>query len=266
LYLFSKGILLRYFLELAYKGTAYHGWQLQANAHSVQAELNAAMQTVLRQTVETIGSGRTDTGVHALQQFVHFDLPAPISDTSQFLMRVNAVLPTDIVVKEVFLVQPDAHARYDADFRRYEYRISRSKNPFLQETCSFYSKPLRLDLMNQASQLLLRYEDFECFSRVKTEVNHFRCRIDEAYWQQGLDWARAELLVFHIRADRFLRGMVRTIVGTLLWVGQERITLEEFEEIILSKDRKRAGQAVPAQGLFLTEVHYPDTLRILMEK
>lgn len=253
---------MRYFLELAYKGTAYHGWQLQANAHSVQAELNAAMATVLRRSVETIGSGRTDTGVHALQQFVHFDLPEKLAGIPQFLLRLNAVLPHDIAVKALFPVRPDAHARFDADYRRYEYRICPVKNPFLQDTCFFYFKPLRVDLMNEASQILLRHEDFECFSRVKTEVNHFRCRIDEACWEQRTDWPQAQLLVFNIRADRFLRGMVRTIVGTLLWVGHEKITIQEFEQIILSKDRKRAGQAVPSQGLFLTEVHYPASLRI----
>ncbi len=257
---------MRYFLELAYKGTAYHGWQLQANAHSVQAELNAAMATVLRRPIETVGSGRTDTGVHALQQFVHFDSSEKLENIPQILLRLNAVLPRDIVVKDLFPVRPDAHARFDADYRRYEYRICPVKNPFLQDACFFNFKPLRIDLMNEASQLLLGYEDFECFSRVKTEVNHFRCRIDEAYWEQRSDWPQTQLLVFHIRADRFLRGMVRTIVGTLLWVGHEKITTREFEQVMLSNDRKRAGQAVLSQGLFLTEVHYPESLRITEDK
>lgn len=244
--------ILRYFLDIAYQGTAYHGWQIQANAHSVQAELNRALSTILRQPIETIGSGRTDTGVHAEQQFVHFDLPSPIEDTSQLVHKLNALLPFDIAVKSLFAVPAETHARFDAVSRRYEYRISQVKNPFLQNLALFYTKPLRLDLMDEASQLLLQYEDFESFSRVKTEVNHFRCQITEAFWEN-----KGNVLIFHIKADRFLRGMVRAIVGTLLQVGRNQLTRTDFESVILSKDRKKAGMAVPPEGLFLTEVAYP---------
>jgi tRNA pseudouridine38-40 synthase len=248
---------LRYFLELAYKGTAYHGWQVQANAHTVQAELHQALETVLRQPVETVGSGRTDTGVHALQQFVHFDFPETLDGLSKVVLRLNSLLPADIVVKGLYPVAMDAHARFDADFRRYEYRICRVKNPFLTDMCYHYPRELRTDAMNEAAQLLLKYEDFECFSRVKTEVNHFRCRITEAHWSYRPDLSEQELLVFHIQADRFLRGMVRAIVGTLLKVGTGQATVADVEQIILSRDRRQAGQAAPASGLFLTRVGYP---------
>jgi tRNA pseudouridine38-40 synthase len=248
---------MRYFLELAYRGTAYHGWQIQANAHTVQAELQQAMQTVLRQPVETVGSGRTDTGVHALQQFVHFDLTEPLDRLPNLVMRMNALLPEDITVKAIYPVAPDAHARFDADFRRYEYRISPVKNPFLTDISYHFYRPLQVDRMNEAAALLLHHEDFECFSRVHTEVNHFRCRITEARWEPRLDASQTELLVFHIQADRFLRGMVRAIVGTLLQVGLGKCDIADVESIILSKDRKKAGQAVPPQGLFLTQVGYP---------
>lgn len=248
---------MRYFLELAYKGTAYHGWQIQANAHTVQAELNTAMQTILRKPIETVGSGRTDTGVHALQQFVHFDVPEALENLPNLTLRLNTILPADMAVKSIFLVPDNAHARFDANFRKYEYRMSALKSPFLTDLSYHYYKPLRVDWMNEAAHLLLCHEDFECFSRVKTEVNHFRCQITEARWEQSRDSSQTELLVFHIQADRFLRGMVRAVVGTLLLVGRGQATIADFERIILSKDRKQAGQAVPPQGLFLTKVGYP---------
>ncbi|MBC7923861.1 MAG: tRNA pseudouridine(38-40) synthase TruA [Ferruginibacter sp.] len=247
----------RYFIELAYDGTAYHGWQVQANAHTVQAELHAAMRTVLRQPVETIGSGRTDTGVHAWQQFAHFDVPAPLDNLSQVVLRLNALLPSDIAVKNIFPVPDGVHARFDAESRCYEYRITSVRNPFLTNRCHFYPKPLRVDWMNEAARVLRHHEDFECFSRVKTEVNHFRCRITEVHWEVKADCWPPDLLVFRIRADRFLRGMVRAIVGTLLPVGLGQATAADVERIVLSKDRRQAGPAVPPQGLFLTEVRYP---------
>lgn len=251
---------MRYFLELAYKGTAYHGWQVQANAHTVQAELHRALETVLRQPVETVGSGRTDTGVHALQQFVHFDFPQVLDPLPNLVLRLNSLLPADMMVRGLYPVADDAHARFDADFRKYEYRISRRKNPFLTDLCFHYSRDLNTEAMNEAAQLMLRYEDFECFSRVKTEVNHFRCRVTEARWEYRSDPSQAELLVFHIQADRFLRGMVRAIVGTLLKVGAGQATVADVEQVILSRDRRQAGHAVPPQGLFLTKVGYPPSL------
>ncbi len=239
----------RYFLDIAYNGTLYHGWQIQANAHTVQAELQKALETVFRQPIETLGSGRTDTGVHAWQQMVHFDAQA-LPQRLQYAL--NALLPADIAVKHIFQVAPTAHARFDAVSRSYEYRICHTKNPFLLK--QIYRYPIRPDLerMNEAAALLLQHTDFECFSKVKTEVNTFLCTITEARWVY-----EGEMLVFHISANRFLRGMVRAIVGTLLEVGEGKMTTAMFEQIIQSKDRRKAGRAVPPDGLFLTKVCYP---------
>ncbi len=241
----------RYFLEVAYNGTNYHGWQMQANAHTVQAELNRALETLLRQPVETLGSGRTDTGVHATQQFVHLDCESDLTAGS-FLHSLNALLPPDVVANSIFAVSQTAHARFDAISRSYEYRICHEKNPFLPKMCYRYRVHPDVIAMNAAARLLLQYEDFECFSKVKTDVNTFHCTITRAEWVY-----EGRLLVFHISANRFLRGMVRAIVGTLLEVGEGKMTVAQFEQIILSKDRKKAGRAVPPEGLFLTRVEYP---------
>jgi tRNA pseudouridine38-40 synthase len=246
----------RYFLEVAYNGTHYHGWQLQANAHTVQAELNRALEVLLRQPVETLGSGRTDTGVHATQQFVHLDCEADLV-TDSFLHSLNALLPADVSVTSIFPVSETAHARFDAISRSYEYRICHEKNPFLQKMCYRYRARPDVAKMNEAAQLLIRYDDFECFSKVKTEVNNFRCTITQAQWVY-----EGTLLVFHISANRFLRGMVRAIVGTLLEVGEGRMTVDAFEQIIRGKDRRMAGRAVPPEGLFLTRVQYPPEFQI----
>lgn len=248
--IFAEKTQVRYFIELAYKGTKYHGWQIQANAHTVQAALHKALSTLLKEEVDTIGSGRTDTGVHALQQFVHLDTNKPLHPHPH-IYQLNALLPADIVVKNIFPVARETHARFDAISRSYEYRISPHKNPFLTDMCYLYTKPLDLEAMNEAAALLLTHQDFTSFSLVKTEVNHFICYIYEAYWQKSGD-----LTVFYIRANRFLRGMVRAIVGTLLEVGLHRLTIEGFEQIIQHKDRRVAGRAVPPEGLFLTHVQY----------
>jgi tRNA pseudouridine38-40 synthase len=245
---------LRYFIELAYRGTHYHGWQIQANARSVQEVFNKALGTLLKEEVTTIGSGRTDTGVHALQQFVHFDtekqlLPDP------HIYQLNALLPSDIVVKELYQVSVHAHARFDAVARRYEYRISTRKNPFLPDMYYLFTRPLNIAQMNETASVLLQHTDFESFSLVKTDVHHFNCHIYQAWWEES-----GELLVFHIQANRFLRGMVRAIVGTLLEVGQGRLTAAGFENIIYSKDRRKAGRAMPPGGLFLTQVQYKDAI------
>ncbi|MCU0354463.1 MAG: tRNA pseudouridine(38-40) synthase TruA [Cytophagales bacterium] len=242
---------MRYFLELAYNGTRYHGWQVQANAHTVQAELNRALETLLRHPADTLGSGRTDTGVHAEQQFVHFDTEVELKPVP-FLHSLNALLPPDISAGGLWPVAADAHARYDAFSRSYQYRICHEKNPFLQKMCYRYSVRPDVARMNKAAVALLRHTDFECFSKVKTDVNHFRCTVTEAFWQY-----EGTLLVFRITANRFLRGMVRAVVGTLLEVGEGRLDAAGFEEIVLAKDRTRAGRAVPPEGLFLTKVEYP---------
>ncbi len=241
---------MRYFIELAYRGTRYHGWQIQANALSVQEAFNKSLSTLLKEEVTTIGSGRTDTGVHALQQYVHFDtekvlLPHP------HIYQLNALLPPDIVVKQIFNVSDKAHARFDAVARSYEYRISTCKDPFLTDMSYLYTKLLDISQMNEAASILLQHTDFESFSLVKTDVSHFKCQIYKAQWEVS-----GERVIFFIQANRFLRGMVRAIVGTLMDVGLRKLSIQEFEEIIQSKDRRKAGRAVPPQGLFLTQVQY----------
>lgn len=244
----------RYFLNIAYNGTAYHGWQSQENAHSVQQELEQCLSTLLRKQITVTGSGRTDTGVHARQQPVQVDLE-DIGDHNKFIYRLNGILPKDIAVSAVKKVKPEAHARFDASERSYEYLIHRAKSPFLENLSYFYPKQLNIDLMNQAAFRLLGEQDFESFSKVKTEVNTFICTIKEARWEKQND-----SLVFHVTANRFLRGMVRALVGTLLEVGLEKLTEQDFVNIIGSKDRRQAGRAVPAHGLYLTKVVYPDSV------
>ncbi|WP_209329569.1 tRNA pseudouridine(38-40) synthase TruA [Lunatimonas salinarum] len=241
----------RYFLELAYEGTNFHGWQIQENASSVQEEVERALSTILRAPTQVMGSGRTDAGVHAKQQFAHFDC-LEIADKKEFVKKINAVLPLGIGVYQVHQVVEDAHARFDAQWRSYEYVIGLRKNPFeagLVWRC-FYD--LDVDRMNRAASLLCTYEDFESFSRVKTEAKHFRCKIKEAYWEQ-----KDQHLIFHITANRFLRGMVRAIVGTLVQVGRGQIDAEGFEGVIKAKRRVIAGASAPPQGLFLSKVVYP---------
>lgn len=242
----------RYFIEIAYLGTAYHGWQAQTNeSKTVQAELNNALRNICRQEIETIGSGRTDTGVHARQQFVHFDCPK-IADTNYFLYRLNRCLSPDISVQNIFQVKPDASARFSAISRSYEYLIHQAKTPFLNNLSYFYPIKTNVELMNLAAQTMIKYEDFEAFSKTHTDNTHFRCTITEAFWEQ-----KNEFLTFNIQANRFLRGMVRTIVGTLLEVGREKMQLVDFEKVILSKKRIQAGRSVPPQGLYLKKIIYP---------
>ena len=242
---------MRYFLQLAYRGTNYHGWQRQPNGLSIQEVLETALTTVLRQPIAIVGSGRTDAGVHAGEQFAHFETDATLPDN--LIRSLNSLIPSDIAVYDCFPVRADDHARYTATFRYYQYQISRRKDPFRDRLVYVFTLPLRVDLMNEAAARLLNYVDFESFSKIKTDVRTFNCRIDEAYWEQKSNGD----LVFHIRADRFLRGMVRAIVGTLLALGQERLSVADFEDIIRAKDRKRAGRSAPADGLSLVEVGYP---------
>lgn len=242
---------MRYFLELAYKGTRYHGWQRQPNGLSVQEVLETALTTVLRQPITIVGSGRTDAGVHAAQQFAHFDLDAPLPE--HLIRSLNSLLPHDIAVYDCFPVRPDDHARFSAMYRYYQYHISRRKNPFQEGMTYVFTLPLNVEeTMNEAAAIFLNYTNFESFSKVKTDVKTFNCRLDRAEWEQKPNGD----LVFHIQANRFLHGMVRAIVGTLLDVGQGKRSIADVERIILARDRKQAGRAAPAAGLFLTEVGY----------
>jgi tRNA pseudouridine38-40 synthase len=244
----------RYFIELAYDGTNYHGWQTQPNAVAVQEVLDKALSTVLREPVETLGCGRTDTGVHAKVFFAHFDLvnSSLLMDHGSFLRSANSILPHDIAIKKIVPVNAEAHARFDATLRSYQYHIHFNKDPFKNN----YSWLLRdvpdLELMNQAAAIIMEYTDFSCFSKSNTQTKTNNCKISRAEWVREGDG-----IVFHISADRFLRNMVRAIVGTLIMVGRKEIEPEAVRRIIESKNRSNAGSSVPACGLYLTEVSYP---------
>ncbi|MCH7411729.1 tRNA pseudouridine(38-40) synthase TruA [Belliella sp. DSM 111904] len=246
----------RYFLEIAYNGAAYHGWQSQKNATSVQQTIEKSLSTLMRGPVEIMGSGRTDTGVHASQQFAHVIFESEVQQ-ADFLKKLNALLPKDIAVHRILPVRDDAHARFNAIWRSYVYKITTKKDPFGFGLSWHYYRPLDLQAMNQASKLLLTHQDFQCFSKVKTDVNHFGCKIKTAFWEQI-----GNEIHFHITANRFLRGMVRAIVGTLVLVGEGRLTSEQFQEILDSKDRSKAGSSAPASGLFLCSVEYPEDIFI----
>jgi tRNA pseudouridine38-40 synthase len=251
---------LRYFIELAYKGTNYHGWQYQPGADSVQETLNKALSLLLKTDIDIVGAGRTDTGVHAKQMFAHFDFETEI-DIPQLKHKLNSFLPKDIVIFNILKVVDEAHARFDAVKRTYEYHIHTTKDAFENEGSYQFQLPLDIDKMNEACQILFKHADFECFSKVNTDVRTFNCVIFEAYWTRGLaEQSGAKQagnkLVFTIAADRFLRNMVRAIVGTMLNIGTGKISLQDFEKIIDSKDRGQAGFSVPAHGLYLTKIEY----------
>lgn len=246
----------RFFIELAYKGSAYHGWQRQPNALTVQEVLDDALRTVFRQHTETTGCGRTDTGVHAKQFFAHFDLQAPAGmSLEKAVISLNGILPPDISVKQIFAAAPEAHARFDAVQRSYEYYIHQRKDPFKQGFSWQLHDDLTIEAMNKAAEILMSYQDFSCFSKSNTQVFTNNCRVTEARWEKLSDG-----LVFRISADRFLRNMVRAVVGTLIPIGRGEYKPEEIRGIIESKDRSNAGASVPACGLYLTKVTYPPFL------
>ncbi len=242
---------MRYFLELSYAGTNYHGWQSQPNARTVQETIEKALGLLLRIPVKIVGAGRTDTGVHARQMFAHFDVEKAINP-EDLTYKLNSFLPSDIAIQKIHPVTDDAHARFDAMARSYQYFIHRYKNPFLNETSWYLAKDLDVDLMNQAAKILLNYKDFKSFSKTHTDVKTYLCDVRRAEWQ-----IVDNQLVFNITADRFLRNMVRAIVGTLVDVGLHKIAIDDFKQIIESRDRSNAGFSVPAKGLFLTEIVYP---------
>ncbi|GAA4099057.1 tRNA pseudouridine(38-40) synthase TruA [Mucilaginibacter panaciglaebae] len=249
--------LQRYFIELAYDGTHYHGWQVQPNAVTVQQALDKALSTVLRTPIETVGCGRTDTGVHAKEFFAHFDLEAiadsPLS-VDNAVRSINAVLGPDIAIKNIFTVDAEMHARFSAMLRSYQYHIHFCKDPFRHNYSWLLRDEPDLELMNEAAKIIMEYTDFSCFSKSNTQVKTNNCKISRAEWVK-VDGG----FVFYISADRFLRNMVRAIVGTLLMVGRKEITPEDIRGIITSKNRSNAGASVPACGLYLTEVKYPMT-------
>lgn len=248
---------MRYFIEIAYKGTNYHGWQFQPNAVTVQELINKACSLIFKEAINVVGAGRTDAGVHSEQLYAHLDLDKDFN-IEEVKYKLNSLLPKDIVILNILKVTDEAHARFNAESRSYQYRIYFGKNPFLTDTTwQITNKKLNVDLMNEAAKILLTYTNFKCFSRSNTDVRTYNCKVTEAVWVQDNN-----SLIFYITADRFLRNMVRAVVGTLIEVGTGKTTLEEFKKVIESKDRKNAGPSAPAQGLFLTEVNYPKKIFI----
>ncbi|MFN3839561.1 MAG: tRNA pseudouridine(38-40) synthase TruA [Cyclobacteriaceae bacterium] len=244
----------RYFFEITYNGSNYAGWQSQANATGVQTVVEDALSKLFRASVKIVGSGRTDTGVHCVQQFFHSDIEKAVQK-DELIHRLNSFLPRDIAIRSIRSVKPDASARYDAVERTYEYHITTVKDPLLTGLALYYFKPLDMKTMNRAAALLRGEHDFACFSKVKTDVNHFRCSVKMATWKK-----QGSKLIFTITANRFLRGMVRAIVGTLLEVGTGKISVGDFERIMRSKDRRRAGANVDPHGLYLVRVKYPKAI------
>lgn len=251
--------LHRYFIWLSYNGAAYYGWQVQPGSPTVQQTLNNALAILLREDVETTGAGRTDTGVHASKFVAHFDtaLPAPALNLPQLTYKLNRILPSDIAIERIEPVKPDAHARFSAISRTYHYYISTHKDPFQNGRSWLVERRLNFDAMQQAADLLKAYDDFESFSKTNTQVKTFICKVTEAQWEQ-----LGNLLRFEITADRFLRNMVRAIVGTLIEVGLGKISPDDFASIIESKDRSQAGYSAPGCGLFLVDIKYPEGIRL----
>ncbi len=242
---------MRYFIHFSYFGKNYHGWQVQPDAVSVQEELTKALSLLLKSEIEIVGAGRTDSGVHAKQMYAHFDFDQEI-DGENLTKKLNSFLSKDIAVFSVFRVDDEAHTRFDATKRTYEYHIHLKKDAFKGDFSWYFYQDLDVEQMNKACEVLFRYHDFQCFSKVNTDVFTYNCKISEAFWERA-----GESLIFTISADRFLRNMVRAIVGTLIGVGLHKISIEDFEEIIKSKNRSKAGFSVPAHGLYLTKVEYP---------
>lgn len=245
---------MRYFLEIAYFGKNYFGWQRQPNDISIQQVVEECLSTILREEISIVGAGRTDTGVHAKKMFAHFDAN-DIPDFNHFKNKMNSFLPFDIAVTNVFQVHSDAHARFDALERTYTYVAIRKKDPFKHKLAyQLYQKP-NMNKMNEAAQFLLKYSDFQCFSRSRTDVKTYNCDVKSAFWTE-----EDHLVTFTITANRFLRNMVRAVVGTLLEIGFEKRTVADMEKIIQSKNRSEAGPSAPAEGLYLTDIVYPESI------
>jgi len=242
----------RSFIELAYKGSGYHGWQIQPNAITVQECLNNALSTLTRSEIETTGCGRTDTGVHASIFYAHFDHKSPLDNLAQLVFQLNAVLPFDIRVREIHPVAENAHARFDATLRSYGYYIFRKPGPFLHGLGWHFNRALDLDAMNKAANLCLAHTDFACFEKHGGQQHTTMCTVSECHWEE-----LGNTLRFTVSANRFLRGMVRAMVGSFIDIGEHKSSIENFQDILQCGDRKLAGESVPPEGLFLEEIRYP---------
>lgn len=266
----------RYFLEVSYSGAHYSGFQAQHNANTIQAEVEKAFEILQREKIVLTASSRTDAGVHALQNYFHFDIPyvfddgtgssdeadrfsqrAKILEAGKFIYKMNALLPGDIVIKKLLRVTDDAHCRFDAISREYRYFIYRSKDPFLRDRAFYFPYKLDMEKLNQAAAIIKRHTDFTSFSKRNTQVKTFTCRIMESNWE----W-EGSCLVYRVKANRFLRGMVRALTATMLKVGRGKMTLEELEEVIVARDCTRASFSVPGHGLFLISVEFEPGLFI----
>ena len=247
--------MARYFISLSYDGAAYCGWQRQPDAPTVQQALEKGLSTLLREDIEVVGAGRTDTGVNASYYVAHFDSEG-VKDCAQLVYKLNLILPQDIAVMAVREVQSQAHARFDAVEREYTYYISQRKNPFRRYSAWQYYVPLDMERMNEAAATLLDYDDFTSFAKLNSNNKTNICHVIKAEWRRA-EWDN-DLLIFTIRADRFLRNMIRAIVGTLVDVGRGRYTVEEFRDILHSRDLSRSSAGAPAVGLFLSDVKYSD--------
>lgn len=256
----------RYFIEVSYKGTAYSGFQVQKNANTIQAETEKAIKIFFKQTFSLTGASRTDAGVHALQNYFHFDTALPlikeidakektkeVDDLEKSVYNLNAILPPDIVIKRILLVADNAHCRFDAVSREYKFFIYQDKNPFLEDRAYYYPYKPDIEKLNEAAAIVLQHKDFTSFSKKNTQVNNFICAIIKSKWLIEND-----RLIYNVKANRFLRGMVKGLVGTMLKVGTGKVSLEQFDHIITSRDCSRADFSVPAHGLFLIGVEYGD--------
>ena len=250
--------LLRYLLELSYNGTNYHGWQIQPNSSSVQETIEKCLSLILKEKIDLIGAGRTDTGVHASYFCAHFDSKSKINDQKDFIHKLNSFLPNDISIQSVASVTKNFHSRFDAISRTYIYKINLNKNPFLQKKSYYFkNKNLNFSKMNLAAMKLYDYMDFKCFSKSNSDVKTHDCKITSAKWSNQLDhWT------FEISSDRFLRNMVRAIVGTLIEIGIEKYKIDYLDDILKSRDREKAGYSVPAHGLYLKNIVYPKNIFI----
>ena len=248
--------MARYFIEISYDGAMYGGFQIQNNSKTIQGEVEKVFETFFRTSIPLTGASRTDAGVHAIQNFFHFDTDLLIE--AKQLYNFNAILPSGIVIKNIYAVPAVAHARFDATLRSYVYKIHKQKNPFAEGRSWYYPFPLDLVLMQKATDSLLTYTSFESFAKKSTQLNSFECQISKAYWEET-----AEEITFYISANRFLRGMIRGLVGTLLQVGRGQISLERWHEIVLSKEEQLADFSTPAHGLYLSLIQYPNYLKKL---
>lgn len=246
----------RYFVRLAYNGKNHHGWQVQPNSETIQGVMNHAMDLIIREEINLIGAGRTDTGVHAREFYAHFDTSQNLGDDKErahLIFKLNNFLPAEIAVYDIFPVTPKTHARFDATARTYKYYVSRIKDPFKYATSYYFYGDLNVDRMNEGARILFSYNDFSSFSKSKTQTSTNLCEIYEAEWTE-----KGPMLTFTIKANRFLRNMVRAIVGTLLDIGQGKLDVLELHRILQDQNRSSAGFSAPARGLFLHQIDYPE--------